>query len=73
MALRILKWLVRLVLVFLIGSVLWVLLYRFVNPPLTFTQLGDVIGGNGARREWMAIGRIDRDMVRAAIAGEDGK
>ena len=66
-------WLVKALLVFLLGSVLWVLLYRFVDPPLTFTQLGDMIGGNGARREWMAIGRIDRDMVRAAIAGEDSK
>ncbi len=66
-------WLFKALLVFLVGSVLWVLLYRFVNPPLTFTQLGDMIGGNGARREWMAIGRIDRDMVRAVIAGEDSK
>jgi monofunctional glycosyltransferase len=70
---RLFGWLVRLVLIFLIGSVLWVLLYRFVNPPLTFTQLGDMIGGNGARRQWMAIERIDRDMVRAVIAGEDSK
>ena len=70
---RILGWLIKGLLIFLIGSLLWVLLYRFVNPPLTFTQLGDVIGGNGARREWMAIERIDRDMIRAAIAGEDGK
>jgi len=70
---RILVWLVKGLLVFVIGSVLWVLLYRFVNPPVTITQLADMIGGNGARREWMAIERIDRDMVRAAIAGEDGK
>jgi len=70
---RVLGWLLKGLLVFLLGSVLWVLLYRFVDPPVTFTQLGDMIGGNGARREWMAIERIDRDMVRAAIAGEDGK
>ena len=68
-----LTWAVRAVLIFVVGSVLWVLLYRFVNPPLTFTQLGDVISGNGARSEWMAIERIDRNMIRAAIAGEDGK
>ncbi len=71
--LRILAWLLKSVAIFLIVSILWVLLYRFVNPPFTFTQLGDRIGGNGVRSEWMAIGRIDRDMVRAAIAGEDGK
>ncbi len=70
---RILAWLFKGVALLLIVSVLWVLLYRFVNPPFTFTQLGDPIGGNGARREWLAIERIDRDMVRAAIAGEDGK
>ena len=70
---RLIGWIVKAVLLFLVVSVLWVLLYRFVNPPVTFTQLGDLIGGNGARREWMAIERIDRDMVRAVIAGEDSK
>ena len=71
--LRILGWLARAALLFVVISILWVLAYRFVNPPITFTQLGDVVAGNGARRDWMAIGEIDRDMVRAAIAGEDGK
>ena len=70
---RLIGWIVKAILLFLVVSVLWVLLYRFVNPPITFTQLGDLIGGNGARREWMAIENIDRDMVRAAIAGEDSK
>jgi monofunctional biosynthetic peptidoglycan transglycosylase len=70
---RILGWIVKAILIFLVGSVLWVLLYRFVNPPITFTQLGDVMAGNGAHGRWMPIERIDRDMVRAAIAGEDGK
>lgn len=70
---RILGWIVKAVLIFLIGSVLWVLLYRFVNPPVTFTMIGDAIAGNGARRDWMAIEEIDRDMVRAVIAGEDSK
>jgi monofunctional biosynthetic peptidoglycan transglycosylase len=70
---RIFAWTLRAVLIFVVVSVLWVLLYRFVNPPLTFTQLGDLISGRGARSEWMAIERIDRNMVRAAIAGEDGK
>ena len=67
---RIFGWLWKGALVFVVGSVLWVLLYRFVNPPGTLTMLFDA---NGARREWMSIERIDRDMVRAAIAGEDSK
>ena len=70
---RIIGWIVKLVLVFLLGSVLWVLAYRFINPPITFTMLSDVFAGRGATREWMPISQIDRDMVRAAIAAEDGK
>jgi monofunctional biosynthetic peptidoglycan transglycosylase len=66
-------WLFKGLLIFIVGSILWVLAYRFVNPPLTFTQLGDLIEGNGARSAWLPIGAIDRNMVRAAIAGEDGK
>jgi monofunctional glycosyltransferase len=73
MAGRILRWIFKALLAFLILSVLWVLLYRFVNPPLTATQAADAMWGNGASRIWVPIERIDRDMVRAAIAGEDGK
>jgi monofunctional biosynthetic peptidoglycan transglycosylase len=70
---RLIGWIVKLVLAFLILSVLWVLAYRFVNPPITFTMLGDLVSGRGATRDWMPISQIDRDMVRASIAAEDGK
>jgi monofunctional biosynthetic peptidoglycan transglycosylase len=70
---RIIGWIVKLILAFLIVSVLWVLAYRFVNPPITFTMVGDIVAGRGAHKQWMPIERIDRDMVRAAIAAEDSK
>ena len=70
---RIVGWIVKAVLIFIVGSLLWVLAYRFINPPITATMLGDVLAGRGAQRDWMPIERIDRDMVRAAIAGEDSK
>jgi monofunctional biosynthetic peptidoglycan transglycosylase len=70
---RILSWIVRIVLAFIVLSVLWVLAYRFINPPITATMIGDIVAGRGATREWMPITKIDRDMVRAAIAAEDGK
>lgn len=70
LAIRILRWLAIGLAAFLAGSLLWVLAYRFVDPPFTFTQLAD---GNGASRIWMPIERIDRNMVRAVIAAEDGK
>ena len=70
---RVFMFLVKLVLVFVIGSILWVLAYRFVNPPITATMIGDMVAGRGATRDWMPIAQIDRDMVRAAIGAEDSK
>jgi len=67
---RILKWVGLSILGFILFSLLWVILYRFVAPPITLTQLFD---GNGNTRQWMSIDRIDRNMVRAVIAAEDGK
>jgi monofunctional biosynthetic peptidoglycan transglycosylase len=64
---------VKLVVALMLLSVLWVLAYRFINPPTTITMLGDVANGHGARREWMGLDRMDRDMVRAAIGAEDSK
>jgi monofunctional biosynthetic peptidoglycan transglycosylase len=70
---RILGWLVKGVFLFILLSLLWVLLYRFVNPPYTFTMLGDRLGGRNIQQEWMPLERIDRDVVRAVIAAEDSK
>jgi monofunctional glycosyltransferase len=60
----------QLILAFLLSSFLWVLAYKWVNPPITATMLFD---SNGAAREWIGIGEVDREMVRAVIAGEDAK
>src|SRR3546814_2588223 len=35
-----LKWIARIVLIFVAGSVLWVMAYRFINPPTTMTMIG---------------------------------
>lgn len=70
---RIAGWIVKLILALLTISVLWVLAYRFVNPPITATMIGDILAGRGAHKQWMPISQIDRDMVRAAIAAEDSK
>jgi len=70
---RIFGWIVKLVVGLFLFSILWVLAYRFINPPTTATMIGDMIAGRGATRDWMPIDKLDRDIVRAAIAAEDGK
>src|SRR3954468_18036666 len=70
---RAIVWIVRLVFGFVVVSILWVLLYKFVAPPFTLTMIGDRLDGRQVTRAWMPIDRVDRNMVRAAIAAEDSK
>lgn len=70
---RVIRLLFKAILVFVSVSVLWVGLYRFVPPPITFTMLGDAVGGSGVAKDWMSLDAIDPDMARAAIAGEDSR
>lgn len=63
----------RAVVWFVAISVLWVLAYRFVPPPVTLTMLGDIAGGRSIARDWMPLSQIDPVMARAAIAAEDAK
>ena len=66
-------WLWRIILGLFLFSILWVLAYRFVPPPITATMIGDIFAGRGLNKDWMNLNEMDRDMVRAAIAAEDGK
>ena len=62
--------LARLVAAFLFLSVALVVIYRFVPVPVTMTMILDP---NGITKDWVPLSAIDRNMVDAAIAGEDGK
>ena len=63
-------WIGRLIIWFVVGSFLLTVVYRFVPPPVTLTMLADP---NGFTKDWTSLSDIDRNMVAAAIAGEDGK
>jgi monofunctional biosynthetic peptidoglycan transglycosylase len=67
---RLVRFAVKALLWFVGLSLLWVVIYRFVPPPVTVTMLGDP---NGITKDWMPLSEIDPDMARAAIAGEDGR
>jgi monofunctional biosynthetic peptidoglycan transglycosylase len=73
MVARILRISLKAALVFVLVTVAWVGLYRFVPPPFTWTMMGDVIAGRGVTKDWMPLSQMDPDMPRAAIAGEDSR
>ena len=70
---RVLRLSFKLALWFVALSVLWVAVLRFVPPPFTFTMGGDLLSGHAITKEWTPLSRIDPDMPRAAIAGEDSR
>jgi monofunctional glycosyltransferase len=65
-----LRLLTRVVIWFLAISVGLTLVYRFVPVPITITMIADE---HGFTRDWTPLSRIDRNMVGAVIAAEDGK
>ena len=68
--LRLMRFLILAIVWFIGLSFALVILFRFVPVPVTATMLMDE---NGFSREWEPLSRIDRNMVLAVIAGEDGK
>ena len=62
--------LVKLILGFVALSLLLVVVFRFVPVPVTATMLMDE---SGITKDWEPLSDIDRNLVRAAIAAEDGK
>jgi len=69
---RIGRTIARLILYFIGLSVVLVLVFRFVPPPMTLTMVGDMISGRWVNKDWMSLSSMDPDMARAAIAAEDG-
>lgn len=67
---RVVRFLFKAMLGFIGLSLLLVLLFKFVPVPVTATMAMD---SNGITKDWTSLSNIDRNMVRAVIASEDGK
>jgi len=70
MTARIFRWIAKGLVAFIVFSVLLVAIYRFVPVPYTLTMAMDE---RSVTKDWVPLSRIDRNMVSAVIAAEDGK
>ena len=59
--------------VFVIGPIMMVALYRFIPPPVTFLMIQRTLEGRGFQRDWVPIRQISPHLVRAVIAAEDAR
>jgi monofunctional glycosyltransferase len=65
------RFLVRAALWFVIISVVWVLLYRFIDPPATYLTLRDELKGANVQRTWADLEDMTPTIALAAVAAED--
>ena len=52
-------------------SLIYLLLCKWMMPPITLTQLGSVFSGNGLHRDYVSWDKISANAKLAAISGED--
>lgn len=52
-------------------SIFYVLLCKWVNPPITITQIGSVIQGDGLQRDYVSYDEMSSSIKLAVLAGED--
>ncbi len=71
LGLRVLRFLRKLFIFLLIFQFFYILLLRWVNPPVTLTQLGSVFRWEGLKRDYVDMSEISTYAKLAVIASED--
>ena len=61
----------RIFLFLFIFQLLYIVLLRWVYPPVTITQLNSLISGNGLKRDYVSSDKISKNAKLAVIASED--
>lgn len=70
---RLLRLAARVMVLFVVISLLWVVAYRFIDPPLTVPMVRDAIEGRHVDRDWVPLGEIAEAVPRAVIGAEDAR
>ena len=76
---RFFKLIFKIFLWFFMVSILWVLVYRFVPPPMTLTMISNSISNIGTedpvfwKYDWVKLDNISANMQKAVVAAEDQK
>ena len=61
----------RVLLILFISQFVYILLLKWINPPITLTQLGSLITGHGLKRTYVRADKMSENAKLAVIASED--
>jgi monofunctional biosynthetic peptidoglycan transglycosylase len=65
------RFLRRLILVLFVAQLVYIILLKWINPPITLTQFSSWISGNGLKRDYVSWDEISYNMRLAVISSED--
>jgi monofunctional glycosyltransferase len=68
---RMVRFVKRTILFLFLGQLVYLILLRWINPPITITQLSNWVGGNGLKRDYVDYEEISVPARLAVIASED--
>ena len=61
----------RILLLLFVLHLLYIVALKWINPPLTLTQVGSMISGDGLKRDYVGAGDISPNLKLAVISSED--
>jgi len=61
----------KILLILFLFQFVYIIALKWINPPLTFTQLSDLVGGNGLKRDYVDFYEMSPSIRLAVMASED--
>jgi monofunctional glycosyltransferase len=68
---RLWRFLKRLILILFIAQFIYIIILKWIEPPVTITQLGSLLTGHGLKREYVSKKQMSANAKLAVIASED--
>jgi monofunctional glycosyltransferase len=68
---RVWRWTKRIFLILFIAQLVYIILLKWMDPPITITQLQNWISGNGLKRDYVNASEMSYHIKLAVIASED--
>lgn len=65
------KWFKRIFIFLFIAQLVYLIVLKWINPPVTFTQIASLLKGNGLHQKNVRYNNISANAKLAVIAGED--
>ena len=69
--LKIWTWTKKILIFLLISHFVYLVALKWIDPPITLTQLGSLLSGDGLKRDYVDAKDISRQLKLAVIASED--